>query len=400
MSSLSLFSETDVDAPVTEGVKYAGSKLKLLPHILSLIKKTGARTVLDGFSGTTRVSQALAKSGYTVVANDIAAWSQVFGTCYLLNIQDRRHYQGLIDHLNGLPPKDGWFTEHYGGDVTESQAPQEDGLKKPWQRHNTRKLDAVREEIDRLSLSTVDRAVALASLMLAMDRVDSTLGHFSSYLREWAQRSFGTAMLEVPRLFANEREHRVLRGDAIDAASTDVDLAYYDPPYGSNNEKMPPSRVRYAAYYHVWTTIVLNDKPTVFGKTCRREDASDTVSPSAFEDFRRNPVTDRFTAVEAVERLISSTCARWVVLSYSSGGRATAHELQEVLLANGNIIEVVELCHKRHVMAGMTWTNEWIKEIEAPNREFLFLLDRAGGGVKSVQTHETKPIALGETTAV
>ncbi len=376
MSTLSLFSATEVDAPPTEGVKYAGSKLKLLPHILSLIKKTGARTVFDGFSGTTRVSQALAKSGYTVIANDIAAWSQVFGTCYLLNKQDRRHYQSLIDHLNGLPPKDGWFTEHYGGDVTEGESPQADGLKKPWQRHNTRKLDAVREEIDKLSLPTVERAVALASLMLAMDRVDSTLGHFSSYLREWSPRSFGTAMLEVPRLFANEHEHRVLRGDAIQAAGTNVDLAYYDPPYGSNNEKMPPSRVRYAAYYHVWTTIVMNDRPPVFGKAARREDASDKVSPSAFEDFRRNPESGRFIAVESIERLIRATHARWVILSYNSGGRATARELQDALLANGKIQEVVEIGHKRHVMAGMKWTNEWIKECEAPNREFLFLLEQ------------------------
>jgi len=376
MSTLSLFSQTEVDAPPTEGVKYAGSKLKLLPHILSLIKKTGAKTVLDGFSGTTRVSQALAKTGYTVIANDIAAWSQVFGTCYLLNKRDRRHYQSLIDHLNGLLPKDGWFTEHYAGDVTRDEPPSGGALKKPWQRHNTRKLDAVREEIDRLSLPTVDRAVALGSLILAMDRVDSTLGHFSSYLRAWSPRSFKTAMLEVPRLFVNEHDHRVLRGDAIEAAGTNVDLAYYDPPYGSNNEKMPPSRVRYAAYYHVWTTIVMNDRPPVFGKTARREDASDKVSSSAFEDFRRNHESGRFIAVESIERLMHATHARWVILSYNSGGRATARELQDVLLANGKIHEVVELGHKRHVMAGMTWTNEWIKEDEAPNREFLFLLER------------------------
>ena len=47
---------------------------------------------------------------------------------------------------------------------------------------------------------------------------------------------------------------------------SDVDLAYYDPPYGSNNDKMPPSRVRYASYYHVWTTIIQNDRPELFGK--------------------------------------------------------------------------------------------------------------------------------------
>ena len=89
MSTLSLFADVAVDAPKTEGVKYAGSKLKLLPHILQLAKKVEAKTVLDGFSGTTRVSQALAKAGYRVLGNDISVWSEVFGTCYLLN-QKRR----------------------------------------------------------------------------------------------------------------------------------------------------------------------------------------------------------------------------------------------------------------------------------------------------------------------
>ncbi|HUY28512.1 MAG TPA: DNA adenine methylase, partial [Candidatus Binataceae bacterium] len=53
--------------PSTEGIKYAGSKLKLIPHILQLARKVNAKTVLDGFSGTTRVSQAFAQCGYDVV---------------------------------------------------------------------------------------------------------------------------------------------------------------------------------------------------------------------------------------------------------------------------------------------------------------------------------------------
>ena len=34
------------DSPTTQGVKYAGSKLKLIPQILHLIKKVDARTIL------------------------------------------------------------------------------------------------------------------------------------------------------------------------------------------------------------------------------------------------------------------------------------------------------------------------------------------------------------------
>jgi hypothetical protein len=48
-----------VDAPPTQGIKHAGSKLKLLPRVLTIISKVRRGSVLDRFMGTTRVSQAL-----------------------------------------------------------------------------------------------------------------------------------------------------------------------------------------------------------------------------------------------------------------------------------------------------------------------------------------------------
>ena len=375
-----------IDAPTTEGVKYAGSKLKLLPHILQLAKRTDAKTVLDGFSGTTRVSQAFAKAGYRVLCNDIAAWSEVFGVCYLLNPKSKTDYVELIEYLNALSPKEGWFTAHYGGNPTAAQG---SGLKKPWQIRNTRKLDAIREEIEQLPLTKVERAVALTSLILALDRVDSTLGHFASYLKKWSPRSFNELTLEVPNLFCTEEQHEVSRQDIFELVNDrTVDLAYYDPPYGSNNEKMPPSRVRYASYYHLWSTVCLNDKPELFGKALRRKDTSDTLASSVFEEFRRNGCTGRFIAVEAIERLIRNTRARWIILSYSSTGRATAGELNEILRDNGSLVEVVEIDYKRNVMAGMKWTHDWVRNADLPNREFLFLIEKGteGSCKKKVQS--------------
>ncbi len=80
MQTLNLFEDLVVDAPKTEGIKYAGSKLKLLPYIFQLVGKVKPKTILDGFAGTTRVSQALAQAGHRVIANDLSAWSKVFGT--------------------------------------------------------------------------------------------------------------------------------------------------------------------------------------------------------------------------------------------------------------------------------------------------------------------------------
>jgi adenine-specific DNA-methyltransferase len=363
-------------APPTEGIKYAGSKLKLLPHILGLAKKVNPETVFDGFSGTTRVSQAFALTGCRVVANDTAAWSKTFATCYLLNTRPRKHYAELIAHLDALPGRDGWFTEHYGGDDGSQRSARRDGFKKPWQRHNTRKLDAIREEIEGLALDDCEKAVALTSLVLALDRVDSTLGHFASYLSEWSPRSYNLMRLEVPRLIPRERDHEVYQRDVFDLLpKVEADLAYYDPPYGSNNDKMPPSRVRYAAYYHLWTSVCLCDRPELFGRAGRRRDTSDRVSASPFEDFRRDGA-GRFVAVEAVERLLQRTRARHVILSYGSGGRATARELHEAILQAGRLKEVVEVDYRRNVMGGMRWTNEWVREADGANKEFLFLVEK------------------------
>jgi adenine-specific DNA-methyltransferase len=372
--AISLFDDVLPDAPPTEGVKYAGSKLKLLPYILQLAKKTGAKTVFDGFSGTTRVSQALAQMGYQVIANDISVWSKTFATCYLLNPHPKKHYAELVAHLNGFSGKDGWFTEHYGGDGAKPTSAYEDGYKKPWQKHNTRKLDAIREEIENLSLDVYEKAVLLTSLILALDDVDSTLGHFASYLNEWSPRSYHHLTLQVPRLFTTTMKHDVRQGDVLDTLSTiKADLAYYDPPYGSNNDKMPPSRVRYAAYYHVWTTICLFDTPELFGKAKRRVDTSDTVASSVFEEFRKTE-TGRFIALEAIERLLQQTQSQFIILSYNSGGRATARELHDVIAKVGKLVEVVEVDYKRNVMGGMRWTHEWVREAEEANKEFLFLI--------------------------
>lgn len=352
--------------PHTEGIKYIGSKLKLLPYIVREVEGLRVSSVLDAFSGSTRVSQAFAQLGYDTTANDLSEWSEVFGNCYLIARNPDSFYKEILDELNGLPGYDGWFTEHYGGDDAEG--------KMPFRKHNTRKLDAIRDRIDELNLAFVDKCVVLTSLIRALDSVDNTLGHFVSYLSGWSERSGATMRLKLPARFRITTNNRVIRGDVFDAIKNYHDLVYFDPPYGSNNEKMPPSRVRYASYYHIWKTVILNDRPALFGKVNRREDSRDLAASSVFEEYRRNE-EGKFIAMQAIERMIAETNARYILLSYSSGGRATKEELYDIIHSHGKLISAKEIDYRKNVMSGFTWTNEWLND-NGTNKEYLFLMEK------------------------
>lgn len=355
-----------VQVPRTEGIKYTGSKLKILPYILQMIQDLQIHTALDAFSGTTRVAQAFAQVGYDTTANDISEWSKVFATCYLLSDQSDSYYQPIIDYLNSLPGKYGWFSENYGSEDA--------GGKYPFQLKNTMRLDAIREEIENLKLTWYDKCVLLTSLIIAMDAVDNTIGHYAAYLSGWSARSYKDVHLKLPKRFSISTRNEVLQEDVFATTKKYYDLVYFDPPYGSNNEKMPPSRVRYSAYYHIWKTIILNDHPKLFGKAGRREDSRDTVLPSVFEEYKKNE-KGNFIAMQAIKDLIEQTQAHYILLSYGSGGRATKQELYDIISSYGKLIDAREIDYKQNVMSGMRWTNEWVTS-DNQYKEYLFLMEK------------------------
>ena len=364
----------------TEGIKYIGSKKDILPRILLILallkKQIDVNTVLDGFSGSTRVTQVLAKNGFDVVSNDTAAYSKVFAECYLMTKKNINHYAKKIDALNMLEGKDGWFSTHYGGVDNNGFSTGNDGKKKMWQLHNTRKLDAMLEVIH-AEKDQQDKNVLLTSLILGLDKVDSSLGHQVSYLKEWASRSYNTLMLHVPNYFVNSGKHRIYNKDIFKLIEeVTVDVAYYDPPYCSNNEKMPASRVRYNSYYHIWTSICLNDTPEVFGACNRRKDTSDKTAISVFEEFRKDSETNEYITTLEIKKLIEKTNAKCVIFSYSSRGRTDKKSLKKILNDLDLPFLFYEFDYKKNIMHALKSTNEWVNE--QGNKEYLIIVDKKG----------------------
>jgi adenine-specific DNA-methyltransferase len=357
----------------TEGIRYTGSKKSLLPNIHNLIKTTGCKSILDGFAGSTRVGQMLSNHGYIVTSNDLSDWSKVFGECYLSDTHTEEHYSLIIEHLNNIEPEHGWFSETYGGMVTENpggNAIQTDGKKRPWQLHNTQKLDAIREEIDRIAFGT-EKSVLLTSLILALDKVDNGLGHQVAYLKEWSPRSYNRMILQVPKFPSNRGIHTILKGDIKDVKN-EHDLVYLDPPYGTNNDVTKTTRVRYASYYHLWSTVIKNDRPLVKGASLRRDDVSSDRNPGAVSIYEN---TDELKVAEHMRDMLENLNTQHIIFSYNNKGRVSIDLLTDILSSIGKIKSIDQISHKENIQKKLTINKNWLGD-QNENYEYLFLVEK------------------------
>jgi adenine-specific DNA-methyltransferase len=359
-------------AHITEGIRYTGSKKALIPRIHAMIRGLGVTDVLDGFSGSTRVSQFLKAAGYNVCANDLADYSRVLGVCYLMNnAVSLPSVEGKLAHLNGLPPVDGYFTEFYAGDDDGSGGVlSADGKKKPFLRKNMRKLDAIRDEIDRIAEGEVERCILLTALINGLDLIENTLGHQVAYLSKWAARSRNDLTLQLPRLLSGTGRYQVLQQDAATIGQP-FDLAYFDPPYNTNNPHTPTTRVRYRSYYHFWTTVVRHDRPQVVGASNRRYDSSSDCLPGNITPYEH---TRPEVVLGEIERLVDHVKARYVLFSYSNKGKIRIPDLEEAFRKHKSVT-VSAFSHRENIQRALTGNKEWLGD-QSPNLEYLFLIEK------------------------
>ena len=332
-------------------IKYLGSKRLLLPRILEEVAPlAGVRTVLDLFSGTSRVAHALKRRGYVVHANDHNAYAATLATCYVK--ADRRRWLApatrLIAELEALPGEAGWFTETFCERSRYLQPA------------NGARVDAIRERIARLALPPELEAIALVSLMEAADRVDSTTGVQMAYLKRWSARSHQPLRLRVPDLVDGEGGASCLDAAAA-ARAVEVDLAYLDPPYNQHS---------YLGNYHVWESLVRWDKPEVYGVAMKRCDVRERGSA-----FNR-----RGTIEGALREVIAALRARWILVSFSDEGHLTPDQVEDLLRARGPVRRRVAP-HRRYVGHQIGIYNPSGVKVGTPgpgrNRELLYLVDCA-----------------------
>ncbi len=341
-------------------VKYIGSKRALLDSILRTVSAApGPGVFLDLFSGTSRVGHALKREGWRVLANDHNAYAATLARCYVQ--ADREDVldeaRKLIREFDSLPGRPGYFTETY---CVRSRF---------FHPRNGERIDAIREEIARKCLPEELEAVVLVSLMEAADRVDSTTGLQMAYLKEWAPRALNPLELRMPDVLprAKAGKGRALMLDALEAARTlEGDVAYLDPPYNQHS---------YLSNYHIWETLVLWDRPEVYGVACKRVDCR----------TRKSPFNSRKSFIPAFRAVLQELRARAVIISFNNEGFVPRSEMESLLrdvFGPEARISVVENDYRRYVGAQIGIYNPDGRKVgrvsHLRNREYLYVVDRDG----------------------
>lgn len=333
-------------------VKYLGSKRKLLPEIIKQLHVLpDAKSVLDLFSGTSRVGQAFKREGYQVFSNDHNAYAFTLAKCYVQADKGKWEDQAskLIKELNCLKGSSGYFTETF---CRKSRY---------FQPKNGARVDAIREEILRKGLPPELEAIALVSLLEAADRVDSTAGVQMAYLKQWAARAHNDLELRVPVLIprAAHGKSRAFQMEALDAVKKlEADVLYLDPPYNQHS---------YLGNYHIWETLVLWDKPEVYGIACKRIDCKD----------RKSPFNSKLRYKQAFSDIIHAASPKLIIVSFSNEGYWDREDMEKLLSTKGEVI-IQEIDYKRYVGAQIGIYNLEGKKVgkvsHTGNKEYLYIV--------------------------
>lgn len=335
-------------------IKYIGSKRTLIPTILAIIERLdGVRSVVDLFSGTSRVGQALKRAGYRVHSNDILAFAYTLGVCYVQ--ADREDVQEdaarLIAEFARCPADPGYFHQTFSVESRFFQA------------KNAARIDAIRNAIARKGLEPELEAVCLTSLMEAADRVDSTTGVQMAYLKGWSPRSYRDLELRIPEILPRAKHgkcHAHMLPASEAATTLHADLVYLDPPYNQHS---------YLGNYHIWETLVRGDEPEHYGKACKRIDCRE----------RKSPFNRKSQAHDALRRVLGRIDARYVVVSFNDEGYVRNEEILAMLEPHGRIA-VVENDYQRYVGAQIGIHNPAGKKVGSVgnlrNKERIYIVER------------------------
>ena len=359
----------------TQILTYMGNKRKLIKSIEKIIlivrEKLGKDLLQigDGFAGSGIVSRLCKQYSEKIWANDIASYSHTLNMCYLSNPNqsERNKISQYIDKANQYalaktPPAPHFIRKYW--------APHQNITKKGERTYfspeNARRIDRYRHYI--LSIPEKWRPYLLAPLLIECSIHNNTNGNFSAYHTKDGIGNYGgkkgidlkrilkPISIQMPVFSPQYSQISVTQMDTNKWTShiPELDLVYYDPPYN----KHP-----YIIYYFLLNIINDWDIHMEIPDTYRGQP----------KNWTRSLYNSSSKAQKTFENLIESTKAKFILLSYNSGGIIPLSDIQKILEKKGKV-EKIPIDHPTYNrMKGIA--NYKRQKKNATIQEFFWLVD-------------------------
>lgn len=347
--------------------RYIGNKTRLTERLLDLVAASvpAGATVADVMCGTASFSAALRAAGYRVYASDVMTYAYCHATVRLsldaapaLAGLGLGPYKSVLEHLNGLAPRDGLMLREYSPAGSPASGHEPRLYLSP---ENAGRLDAMAAAVNEWRgagrLRPDEHALLRHDLVLAVNRVANIAGTYGHFRSSWTDSALRPIELRPTTFLEGRTDHEVRQGRAEDlAGELSCDLCYIDPPY---------TKRQYAANYHLIETVARGDEPEAVGVSGLRpwrDQYSDFCSKvrirSAFEQV-----------------ILQADCPNFLV-SYSEDGLLGRDEMATFLAQHGDVT-VFEFDSVRFR------SNQ--SPLSRSLKEYVFSLDRAGTGRISVR---------------
>lgn len=290
--------------------RYLGNKFKLLDFIKKVVEEncSEVETVADIFSGTGAVASALAEKN--IITNDLLYSNYLCNLAWFGSENVRLNFlSSLIEEYNQHKNfEENYMTENFSDTY--------------FSKMDCSKIGFIREDIEQKFLSGIvterERAILIASLIYAMDKIANTCGHYDAWRRGIIfEKHLNLPVLNVP---AKNKNNRCFNENANDLVKhIKADLIYIDPPYNSR---------QYSDTYHLLENVARWEKPPVYGV--------------ALKPDRKNLKSAYCTlqATAAFEDLIKNCRAKYILLSYNNMAQK-GNERSNARIADEDIFRIL-----------------------------------------------------------
>ena len=335
-------------------MRFLGNKESIVKDIEDLFREKKLfnkdLTLFDPFIGTGSISEHF-KSDFKIIGNDLLQWCTVYS--YGRIHRDKCKFDKLgfnpIKYLNSNNETiRGFFYSNYS--PAESQ-------RMYFSEFNAGRIDYFRQTIElwyqKNLITNIEYHFLLASLLESVSLVSNIAGVYGAFLKHWDSR----ALKEIEFIEVNNLNHKSaisfnITNDKIEDIIEDVDcdILYLDPPYTQN---------QYGTQYHLLETLIKYDSPSISKITGSRK-----TSPMR-SDWSKN-----FKSHILLDKVLSSTTAKHVVLSYSSDGLMSKKYIESVMKRYGktSTFDCREIQYKKYRNSKTVRTNKHF--------EYLFYIEK------------------------